>query len=201
MDLVGQKFGRLIVISRTDQDRWGKYRWLCQCSCGGEAITTSYCLKTGHTKSCGCLVKEGSNIRHGHLKKRKTSPTYTAWAHIIQRCTNPKNKNYKYYGGRGIKVCQRWMKFENFLRDMGEKPAETQIDRTDNNKGYFADNCSWATRKQQCRNRRSNHLETYQGKTKTMIEWAEETGILYDTIRFRLKRGWSIEKALATPAR
>ena len=204
-NLIGQKFGRLLVIKKMDNNKWGSCRWLCVCDCGKEKIIRDSHLKSGHTKSCGCLHKEKLIKRltkHGHNTRIKISKTYNSWLSMIQRCTNPKNKNYKHYGDRGIKVCNRWLKFENFLTDMGEHPGKGySIDRINNNGNYCKSNCRWATEKEQHRNKRDNHLETYKGKTQCLREWSEEFGINYYVLWSRLNRGWSIEKALITPVR
>jgi len=140
INLTGQKFGRLIVVRRTDNDKYANLRWLCQCECGNEKIIRGSSLLDGSTKSCGCLHKE-IMMKHGHRLKNKTSRTYDAWHGIIQRCTNKNNKTWKHYGGRGIYVCGRWMKFENFLDDMGEVPSGLSIERVNNNRGYNKKNC------------------------------------------------------------
>ncbi|KKL65213.1 hypothetical protein LCGC14_2157220 [marine sediment metagenome] len=204
-NLVGQKFGRLIVLKRMDNDKWGHLRWLCKCDCGKKIIAQGHHLKDNHTQSCGCLAKEQlieRSTTHGHTTRRNISKTYVSWLHVIQRCTNPNDKRYKDYGGRGIKVCKRWMKFENFLEDMGKIPEGYSIDRINNNKGYKKSNCKWSTKKEQSRNTRRNRSGTYGGKTQLLIEWSEETGIPYSTLWQRIYRlGWSIEKALTTPAK
>jgi hypothetical protein len=129
------------------------------------------------------------------------SQTYKAWSTIIQRCTNLNNEKYPIYGGRGIKVCKRWLKFQNFLKDMGEPPTKHHsIDRINNNGDYCKSNCRWATRKQQQRNKRSNISATYNGVTQLIIDWAQEYQISYHTLRSRIYRlGWPIEKALTKP--
>lgn len=199
IDITGKKFNQLTVIRIDGKDNWGKYRWLCQCDCGKKTIVTGTCIRSGHIKSCGCLAQQNRKT-HGHFQNRKMSGTYCSWSNIIQRCTNSRNKDYHYYGGRGITVCEQWRKFENFLKDMGQKPTDKhQIDRIDNNGSYCPANCRWTTSKINCRNRKNNHLETYNGETKTLAEWAEEFEISYDMIRLRLKRGWSIKESLTTP--
>jgi len=120
---------------------------------------------------------------------------------MVERCTNTNNKDYKYYGSRGITVCKRWMKFENFLADMGESSMGYQIDRIKNNHGYYKENCRWVTSKNNNRNRRDNRLETLNGKTQCIAAWAEEIGINKNTILWRLNHGWSVEKTLMTPTR
>ena len=129
--------------------------------------------------------------------------TYKSWQGIIQRCTNSNNPSWKNYGGRGISVCERWKIFNNFLMDMGEKPSEKySIDRVDNNLGYFKENCRWTLQLVQVRNTRWNRVLTFYGKTKCLSEWAESLGIQRKTLAMRLdKLGWSLEKALTTPAR
>lgn len=112
------------------------------------------------------------------------------------RCLRREHIHYKKYGGRGITVCERWMKFENFLADMGERPAGKTLDRINNDKGYCPENCRWATPKEQSRNTHKNHNLTFNGQTKTITEWAELTGLLKTTIKERLRRGWTIEEVL-----
>lgn len=134
-----------------------------------------------------------------HNPKLKRSSTYESWNDIIKRCTNPNHKRYKDWGGRGIKVCERWLKFEHFLEDMGECPNGLTIDRINNDGNYCKENCRWATRKKQCRNKRNNRLIKFNGETKCLIEWAEKFNINWHTLYSRLSRNWSIEKALKTP--
>ncbi len=197
IDLTGGRFGRLIVIKRVDNGKQGNPTWLCRCDCGKEKVIRGNDLKTGHTKSCGCL-----KIKHGHNTRAKgVSKTYKSWYAMIQRCTNPNDKAYHNYGGRGVKVCQRWKKFKNFLKDMGEVSEGYQIDRIDNNKGYDKSNCRWVTSKQNSRNKRDNHLETYNGKTQCVSAWAEEFDIHERTLNDRLHRGLSIKEALTTPVK
>lgn len=119
---------------------------------------------------------------------------------MIQRCTNPRNKSYADYGGRGITVCAEWMKFEGFIADMGDKPRGMMIDRIDNSRGYFKGNCRWATRMVQNNNRRNSLKYTHDGHTRSLTEWAAVTGIDRETIWARLhNRGWSVQRALTTP--
>jgi hypothetical protein len=198
-DISEKKFGRLTVLKYVSKNLTGQYRLLCICDCGNK-ITVQYCnLISGNTKSCGCLQKEKST-QHGHSKKGQISKIYQSWTNMITRCTNPKNKSYSRYGGRGIKVCQRWRKFENFLEDMGEMPEGHQIDRINNNLGYCPENCRWATRTEQMRNTKRNHLITFRGKTQCLSAWAEKFNIKVQTLESRInKLGWSIEKSLTTP--
>lgn len=201
IDLTGQKFIRLIVIKRVANNKHGKSMWLCLCKCGQKTIVLSNNLRSGASKSCGCYSTNNA-LKHGHTKNKKTTKTYYSWSDMIARCINLNDKYYKDYGGRGIKVCKRWLNsFENFLEDMGEVPKGLQIDRIDNNKGYYKDNCRWVTSKQNSRNRRNNRLITYDGKTQCLSTWAEEFNIDQHVFRGRIKLGWSMKEALTTPVR
>lgn len=204
-NLIGQKFGRLTIIQKMDNDKWGHHRYLCQCTCKQKKIILGNKLESGHTKSCGCLQKDtvreigSQNIKHGHSRGKQRSAIYITWMNIVQRCANPNTANYKYYGGRGITVCERWLKFENFLEDMGERPEGKSLDRVKNNKGYCKENCRWTTQKEQARNRRDNRLIFCFGRLQCISAWSEETNIKTGTIIARLDRRWSTEKTLTTP--
>lgn len=161
IDLIGKKFGRLSVIGQEGRYNTDKL-WLCECDCGNKAIVSGCNLRNGSTKSCGCIKKEGNNLKHGHDKIGKQSRTYHSWRAMIQRCQNPNNIKYKYYGEKEISVCKRWSNkkngFINFLKDMGDRPKGKTLDRIDNNLGYYKDNCRWATIKEQNNNRRPRKL-------------------------------------------
>lgn len=152
-------------------------------------------------------MKKGGQILHGHSTRKRVSSTYKAWDHMIQRCTNPNCKAYKNYGGRTqpITVCDRWNpkcggSFINFLEDMGEKPIGYELDRTNNNLGYYKDNCRWTTKAINNRNKRNSILISFNGKTQCLNDWAKEINISPSVLRTRIYRlKWSIEKALTTP--
>jgi hypothetical protein len=160
-DLEGQTFGRLTVVSRVprrpDEYKTAQVKWLCKCECGNEAIVGSNNLRKGRTLSCGCFNRERSteaNTRHGNATRRSTTREYRIWASMLSRCRNPGTNNYKYYGGRGISVCERWHTFDNFLADIGEIPHPLTIDRIDNEGNYEPGNVRLATPKEQAQNKR-----------------------------------------------
>ena len=198
MNLTGCKFGLLTVIKRTDNDRHGKARWLCKCSCGGETIAISSDLKRGHTKSCGCVHLE--KISHGNPKHNlANTKLYKVWAVMKDRCLNSKNKSYNNYGGRGITVCEEWRNdfkvFYGWAMNNGYSDG-LSIDRIDNNGNYEPNNCRWATKRQQQLNTRRNKLITYNGKTQTLTEWSDELNIRFNKLWSRLyKLKWSAEQA------
>jgi len=137
-----------------------------------------------------------STYTHGHANRGKRTSTYQIWEGMKKRCLSPNCKAFKNYGGRGITICERWLKFENFLYDMGERPFNLCIERIDNDKGYFKENCSWVDRFQQAKNRRNTRFIEAFNKKQTIQEWSNETGLSYYTIYLRLRRGLSPEKAL-----
>ena len=195
---VGQRFGRLRVAIPVGW-RKGKRAVLCVCDCGNINAPIPSHLFSGRSQSCGCLSREkllGSQTTHGRSKTH----IYAVYIGMKNRCSNVNHKDYRHYGARGIKVCDRWQVFENFLADMGERPSGMTLERRDNNLGYCPENCSWQSRKVQSNNTRNNRLITFKGKTQNLASWSEELGIKSDTIRQRIDvYGWSIEDALSTP--
>ena len=157
--LIGKKFNRLVVIERKETDKHRHIQWLCLCDCGEYIKTSGQNLKSGNTKSCGCLKKEVLK-NNNHYTKHNMSKTqiYKIWIGMNQRCKNPNDKDFQKYGGRGIKVCERWQGekgFENFLKDMGPRPSDLHsIDRIDNDGNYEPSNCDWASPELQGQNRR-----------------------------------------------
>lgn len=204
LDLQGSNFGRLIVLGFAGTNKSRNSLWFCRCECGLITKVQSGNLKNGTTTSCGCFMVEQMiemKTTHGHRVNYKSSPTYASWESMSQRCNNPKYHRYPDYGGRGIQVCQRWLKFENFLADMGERPEGKTLERKENDKGYYPENCKWATVIEQANNKRNNHFLTYEGKTQTIAQWANEIGMLRSVLSSRIHRCWSIEKALTKSIR
>jgi hypothetical protein len=215
IDMIGQIFDRLTVLSFSHYDKWGAACWLCRCICGTEVVVAGYNLRSGNTRSCGCLKVELAielSTTHG----LSSHPLYNVWGNMNYRCNNPDNEDYHNYGGRAvpIAVCDRWHQdnldgLVNFITDMyptdrfgNQYKAGLTIERTENNSDYNAENCTWATAKEQNNNRRDTRFITYQGKEITLTQLIDVTGtkiprrILYDRI---FVRKWPIEKALSTP--
>jgi hypothetical protein len=191
MEFVPETFGRLTTLGPIF---WlsssGKRKYIyqvCSCVCGSCLVVARSNLLRQNTKSCGCLHKD-TMTKHGRCDKDE----YHIWKSMPQRCYNPKSKYYRHYGGRGIRVCDRWLDpengFVNFFSDMGERPSKTHsLDRIDNNGNYCPENCKWATKHEQARNRRNNHLVTHNNKTQCLTDWAKELGVSFSTLRHRIQ--------------
>lgn len=192
-DLTNQQFERWTILYYAGRGDHGS-EWYCECECGSKRIVEGFRLRKGLSRSCGC--GDGSE-RHGLSK----IPEYYLWKAMKRRTDNPNDQQYHSYGGRGIKVCQRWQdSFSCFLEDMGMRPSPAhQLDRIDNDGPYSPENCKWSTRHEQCRNRRTNVLLTHNGQTKPLLDWAMEYGIRRETLTYRVKKGWSTKRALETP--
>lgn len=206
-NLVGQKFGRLVVLRREGSDKHQKSTWFCECECGNTKVVSRQCLKIGKTKSCGCLDKEHreafvrQNTKHG---KTDTVEFYT-WKRLFQRCYNKNSEYYYLYGGKGIGVCDRWNpkkggSFQNFYDDMGLRPKDlTSIERIDSNKNYSPENCRWANYKEQSRNTSQNNKLTINGETKVLSDWVKVSPVTKGTIVHRInKLGWDNHSAVFT---
>jgi hypothetical protein len=164
LDISGKRFGRLVALNRTGTAKKCNPVWSFVCDCGTVSSITKCSVTSGKTMSCGCLNSEESRkrvwkAREAQIKHMLSdTKSYTAWRHMIQRCNNPKNREFKNYGARGIQVCDRWLKFYNFYQDMGDAPQNLSLERVDNMMGYSPDNCTWATAKEQARNSRHTKL-------------------------------------------
>jgi len=175
-DLTGQRFGKLTVRSRVGRNNQGEATWHCRCDCGGDTLVSTARLRNGNTKSCGCLT----NTTHGMTGTK----IYETWHSMKKRCNNPRNKNY---GERGISVCERWEKFENFYEDMGDQPEGLTIERIDNGGNYEPENCRWATQAEQTRNTRRSIRIKYKGEVKCVAEWSRIIGVPKNTLYRRLR--------------
>jgi len=204
---VGQT-SRLVVISIL-RKKGKKAVAVCKCACGAEKTTLLVHVKSGAVRSCGCLRRESSaktgraNKKHGHSSPVSRSPEYRSWETMKARCCNESNPDYQRYGGRGISVCDEWNhSFEAFLRDMGERPKNTTLDRVDFNGDYRKENCRWATPSVQQRNKSTNRIVELGGVEMTLVELAEKTGVPYQRLHERIvRRKWSVEDAVSTPPR
>lgn len=197
-DISGRRYGKLIAVKFIER-KGTAYFWLFKCDCGVEKSIRKYSVLIGDTNSCGCLFR-ASKTKHGNCKSPKEmSITYKSWSVLRNRCLNSKDPAYYNYGGRGIKVCERWNSFENFLEDVGERPSKLyQIDRIDNNGNYEPGNCKWSTKKEQANNRRRSIIITYNGKSQSLIDWCKELNLKYSSIlrRRRMDKDWKFEDEL-----
>lgn len=195
--IVGKTNGGLTIVSLLRKEH-GRRIWSCQCECGNTVEMTHNLFSK--RKSCGCRSNKGiisASTKHG----MSNSTEWSIWHGIKKRCLCKTDRVYHRYGGRGVGICKEWAEsFQKFYEDMGPRPHGKTIDRIDNNLGYSKENCRWVDWKTQQRNRRSNHLITFNGETKCLIEWAEQFGIRKDTLRRRLcVYKWPLEEALKTP--
>lgn len=207
IDLTGQRFGRLVAIEATKRrDGNRSILWHCLCNCGKKCFVSSRNLKYGSVQSCGCLQRDAvrkSVTKHGMSRTR----IYKIWQAMIQRCENPNDKNYKYYGGRDIKVCDRWHTFENFYADVGERPKGKSLDRWPNNSGnYEPTNWRWASKIEQANNTRAlklflafgpyNQVKIAKNQHIFAKKWGLSPGHISDCLLGKRKKhkGWQFQK-------
>ena len=195
-DMTGQRFGRLVVDGYVGKVSGNKAAWLCRCDCGRSITVVGESLRRGHTTTCGCLRNWPKPKEHHGMVH---APEYAVWTHMIQRCTNPVRTGYHLYGGRGIKVCQRWRNsFAAFLEDVGPRPSMGHtLDRIDSDGNYEPGNCRWVTADVQANNTRSNRPITFNGETLNVKQWARKIGMPPETLYARLNRGLSPERVLS----
>lgn len=195
-DLTGKQFGRLTVIRLAPKAACGRIKWLCKCFCGNTTEQQANDLVNGKVISCGCYNKERSKTQHRTHGESKTR-LYTIWLNMRRRCNNEKDEAYPRYGGRGIKICQEWEVYENFkawAKQAGYIESLT-IDRIDNDAGYCPQNCRWASYAEQRKNQK--RVKLYNGMTLTEVSL--QTGLSYEALKCRLKRGWDVERAFTQP--
>lgn len=198
-DISGQRFGKLLAIeidaTHVKKNKCRANKWICVCDCGNKTSVLITNLTGGKSKSCGCQKNLMGKLIHGLSK----TGSFHSWVEMLRRCENPDAINYHLYGGRGITVCERWHKIENFFEDMGERPEGKTLDRIDTDAGYCKENCRWATKREQLLNKRNNRRILFDGRNLTVAEWADVTGINRNTIVGRLNSGWSPDRILSPP--
>ena len=213
IDISGQRFGRLVALERVGRtlapNGTRQSMWKCRCDCGNETVVKYIALTSGNTRSCGCWEEENrhTNMQKSIEQRRKSAsisfmgnleahPLYRTWKSMLMRCNNPNVKGYKHYGGRGIKVCDRWsghLGFENFVNDMGERPTpEHTLDRVDYNGDYEPSNCRWATHEAQCNNKRNNSYVVLNGEEITCAQLCKRYGFYYTYVTYQLRQGIDI---------
>lgn len=200
-DITGKKFNRLTVLEFIKSKPRNK--WLCECDCGKKILVPGYKLKTGHTKSCGCFkIEKFRNMTTKHGVSVKSRKIHSAWHDMIARCYNKDLKTYKNYGGRGINVCQEWRDnievFHKWCMNNGFRKDLT-LDRKDNNGDYSPSNCRWVSQQMQCKNRSTNVFIEHNGRKETLTDTAKRYGLTPQSIRYRLRKGWSMKEALESP--
>jgi len=191
---VGQRVGMLEIIAEGGRDKSGRRMLKTRCDCGKESVSweTNLKRKTRGEKSCGC-----TKVKHGMWRHS----AHQIWIGMMKRCYEPSNNKFHRYGGRGIKVCERWHDFPSFAADMGDRPDGTSIDRINNDGDYEPSNCRWASAKDQSRNTSTNRIIEIEGQAKPLVEWCEEYGMVYENVWARLNIGWTPLAALKTPVR
>jgi hypothetical protein len=203
-DISGQRFGHLVAVRFAYVNEKKKTMWHCRCECGKELIVGATNLKTGNSKSCGCIKSQVISVSRTTHGKSGTAG-YQTFFSMINRCTNPTESAYKNYGGRGITVCDRWLEpggYERFVEDMGPRPPGMTIERVDNEKGYSPDNCVWADLETQGNNRRNNVRVTWEGREMTLTQACALVGKSFPTVWHRLSVAkWPLERALTQPIR
>jgi len=189
-NMLGKRFGRLVVVAVESLDKHYNVKYLCECDCGKICTKLGGNLRRGSSTNCGCVTYEHLKT-HGKTNSRE----YRSWVEMKRRCYDKNRIEYKNYGARGITVCDEWLSsFSNFFKDMGERPAGHTLDRIDNSGNYEPQNCKWSSTKDQSNNKRNNVYITYSGKRLNVAEWARESEMKPQTIYSRIRYGWSADK-------
>lgn len=197
MDYSGRRFARLVAIELVERRDVGSI-WRFRCDCGSEKVANIIHVRCGSVGSCGCLARDllvSRNSTHG--LSRKHPREYKTWKCMRARCSNPQNGDYADYGGRGIRVCERWSDFAAFFADMGARPDGASLDRINVDGGYDPANCRWETPTTQANNKRSNHTIAFRGEERTLAQWCRIFGVEASKVRYRLKQGWSLDDAFS----
>lgn len=203
-DWIGKRFGRLTILDvlKGTAPEFHKIA-VVKCECGVEKTCCLRDAERGAVQSCGCQGRENrrkSVMTHGMAMPGRIAPEYRSWCAMFTRCTNPRHKDWMSYGGKGIKVCNRWRSFELFLADMGKRPSHKHsLDRIDYDGDYEPSNCRWATPEEQANNKSNNRMITVQGTTMSLAMWSRKTGLTRHAIESRIRYGWDEEKAIMTP--
>lgn len=199
-DYAGVRFGRLTAVRLIEREElYNDHRWLFVCDCGAEKVARIKSVRGGHTQSCGCLAKAVIAARNKTHGLSRTSPgAYRSWKDMRSRCNQPSNTDFHLYGGRGIRVCERWSSFANFYADMGDRPEGMSIDRIDVNGHYAPDNCRWATSTEQANNKRNNVVIEIDGVKDTLANWCKVYGVRRETARARMKSGQPLDRVFSS---
>lgn len=195
----GNRYVRLVILRRATRNKRTSAVWECRCDCGERLFVPGDQLRSGNTKSCGCLKIDSirtRNTKHGQARRGAITREYRIWEAMWERCTNKNSIRFCDYGGRGISVCERWRKFELFFKDMGSCPTGHSIDRRNNDENYEPGNCRWATYTEQMNNRSNNIHVQFDGREMTIGQLAHETSIPYQRLHYRIRRGCSAADAV-----
>lgn len=198
INIAGKRYGRWLVLSNTPRKRPnGTSLWRCQCDCGQIKDHVMYTsLVRGISQSCGCLRKELLRKPDNKVHSQRNT-TYRIWMSMKTRCLRSNHPSFKNYGGRGITICDRWMKFDNFLNDMGPRPEGMSLDRRDNDQGYCKENCRWTTSLEQSRNRRNTVKVEWQGKEVILMDVARGENVDYPTLLVQVRKGRDLPEIVA----
>lgn len=198
MNITGDRYERLVAVERQTNGLW-----LFRCDCGSEIIRSIGQVRCGNTKSCGCLNRDRiveRNTKHGGTQRGKARhPLYNLWAGMKARCSDPNHIAFKNYGAKGIKVCERWLDFQNFVEGMGPRPSGTSIDRIKTDGDYEPENCRWATRREQQENTSRNRYLEVHGERLTVSQWARKLGVDQRILNRRRALGWSDQDVILKP--